>query len=99
MYFIRRKNIYYVEFKVVNKTKRISTRSKTLKEAKIFADQFFTQDKPEVGKKKKESEPRNELMFSNFKREYISYIESARSSSYLRSVKLSFNHFEKNVRG
>ena len=68
----------------------ISTRTKDKSKAEIFMTNF----KPEELKPKEIIPKIYSIKLNKFKKEYLEYISSTKSKSYIRSVNLSFNQFQ-----
>ena len=89
MFLGKRKNgIYFVDYfdKYEHRSKRISTGSKSKREALKFLSEL---------EKKISNQPKIKFKtLSKFQNEYITFIEKTHSKSYLKSVKLSFRQFE-----
>jgi len=83
MYLIRRKNgTYYIQFldPLTNLIKRISTKTKSKREAQVFLKQF----NPVLNK------PNNQIRLSSFRNEYLKYVAANKTEKYSKSIKLSF---------
>ncbi len=86
MYITKRINGYYfVEYfdKSENRRRRISTKTKTKKEALKFLSEFkfHLQSQNKMGY----------ISLAEFKEEYMSFISKTHSPKYLSSINLSFN--------
>ena len=91
MFIFKRKGIYYLEYldEVENRKKRISTKTRKKSEALKFLTNF---------NKELNNKPKFEyISLTDFKAEYLHYLEQAHTSSYLADVKTSFRVLIKNV--
>ena len=83
MFLLQRKNgTYYIQYfdPITNKHRRKSVGTKSKKEAMAFFKQF--EPVP--------AQPTNLIKISEFKDEYIKYVDANRTKKYSRSIKLSF---------
>ncbi len=98
MFFVKRKNIYYVQINSNGKPKRISTHAKNLREAKLFVEGILNGSEERTFERSC-ALPENDVeayslkTIGAFASEYADYIEKTKSAKYLRSVRLSFKRF------
>jgi integrase/recombinase XerD len=80
--------IYFIEYfdEALQKTRRVSTKSRSKKEAFSYLANFNSK----ITSRNNSAAPK----LSEFEEEYITYMEGKNSASYIRSIKLSFRQFK-----
>lgn len=105
MFLIKRNNIYYIEFKdpTTLKTKRVSTKKRSLMEANAFMEEFKTQfgiiSKVEtMSAQALIPSPAPKIPYLNeFAQEYKKYTKQIRTPHYNRDIDLAFRKFEEAI--